>query len=112
MISDNMLLSNGYKQFNPPEIIYPYAETGFQKRFDDEVGKKYFITVIKYEKFEHPHTKETIPQSYEFEIQFSDKKTECMVNVLMFAGWDNIESVEQRAEDFWNMGCWNYYEEF
>ena len=112
MITDEVLLNAGYKQFKIGLEFHPTAETGFQKRFDDEIGKKYFITCIKYPAWEHPYMKETIPASYEFEIQFSDKETNCPVNVLLFAGWENIESVEKRAEDFWNMGCWKYYERF
>lgn len=112
MITDEVLLNAGYKQFKTGLEFHPTAETGFQKRFDDEIGKKYFITCIKYPAWEHPYMKETFPPSYEFEIQFSDKETNCPVNVLLFAGWEDIESVEKRAEDFWNMGCWKYYERF
>ena len=112
MITDEILLNAGYKQFKPITEFYHDSDVGFQKRFDDEVGKKYFITCIKYPEWYHPYTNESFPPSYEFEIQFTDKETGCPVNVLLFAGWPDIESVEKRAEDFWNMGCWKYYERF
>lgn len=42
MITDELLLNAGYKQFKTGLEFYPTAETGFKKRFDDEIGKKVF----------------------------------------------------------------------
>ena len=40
-------IAKGYKQFK--STIKPLADFGLQKRFDDENGKRYFITVWVYD---------------------------------------------------------------
>ena len=60
MTSDKELLKNGYKEFKPGPMDNPSVIDCFQKRFDDETGKRYFITVKKWDKLYHPHTHELL----------------------------------------------------
>ena len=40
-MTDEELLSRGYREFKPGPFDGEYVEKMFQKRFDDDVGKKY-----------------------------------------------------------------------
>lgn len=43
-----LLVERGYKEYPPGPIDSPSTILNFQKRFDDETGKKYFIDVHKH----------------------------------------------------------------
>ena len=105
------LLKAGYAEYRPGPLDHESIERKFQKRIDDEVGKKYFINAHKWRDAVHPTTGEKISSPIEFEIQLCDKETGNPVNLLLFGGW-TIEDIEKRAEEFWDMGCWKYYEVF
>ncbi len=112
MVDDKILLDAGYVRFEKNKMFDSEGvECKYQKRFDDENGTKYFITVDKWKPYAHPYTGKQIIGGYEFFIQLSDKETDAPVNIQLFSGWD-LDAAEKRAEDFWNMGVWRYYEEF
>lgn len=98
----------GYEQFGRSRLDNPYILHHWQKRFDDEIGKKYFITVNVWEPFSiHGQTADAY--TYEYEVQFTDKVTGNPVNLNFFAGWD-VEDVENRVEEMFRTGLWRHYE--
>lgn len=111
MVNDDVLMERGYHRY-PPEPDERFVTDRFQKRFDDKIGKKYFIDAIKYEAFVHPYTKEVSPPNYEFMVYFIDAKTEGAVRILLYAGWDDIEEVEKRVEQLFQTGLFAYYEKW
>ena len=111
MVSETTLKEAGYVQFPAIPVDSEGVECHFQKRFDDEIGKKYFITVDKYAPIIHSKTGEPFGPAYEFTMQLCDKVTDAPVNIRMFGGWE-LDAAEKRAEEIWHMGCWDYYERF
>lgn len=111
MVNDDVLMERGYYRY-PPEPEERFVTDCFQKRFDDEIGKKYFIDAIKYEAFVHPYTKEVFPPNYEFMVYFVDAKTKGAVRILLYAGWYDIEEVENRVEQLFQTGLFAYYEKW
>ena len=105
MITDELLLENGYKEYQPDRIFHPYANRFFQKRFKNEKGQtKYFITIYKYEDLDSK------TQSYNVDLQF-EKDTYTM-NILLFAINDKMTIEEIEAEVYkiwWELDC-KYYD--
>ena len=108
-MNDTELLENGYAQFKPSSFDEEGVETCFQKRITDKVGKKYFITVNKYNLDIHLPDGKISGPSYEFTVYFTNKANNCPVRILFYAGW-SIKEAEDIAEKLWQTGLWNYYE--
>ena len=53
-MTDNDIIDSGYKECSMP--IIKHASRFFQKRFDDNIGKKYFIDIYRYDFPDHPYT--------------------------------------------------------
>lgn len=106
--NDLILIDRGYKRYNPDPRIHRYMSDMFQKRFDDDVGKKYFITVYKYPETIAPNG-QLIPEAYECELYLESLNNNCPVQILFYSGW-TIEQVEERAEEIFQTGKYDYYE--
>lgn len=65
--------AKGYKRFsNTHRILGDYCSFGLQKRFDDEVGKRYFITVWVYDNTAYMDKYEGWSRwSFQPEVQFN-----------------------------------------
>jgi hypothetical protein len=109
---DKILIDRGYKQYQPTALDSDIVVACFQKRFDDEHGKKYFINVKK-------NDMSFIPEShrgdywkkfsYDYEVQVTFGEDERAVNLEMFSGW-SIEQVEKFMDEFFEKMGPNYYE--
>lgn len=103
MINDDLLLENGYKEWEVPSIN-KYAKKFFQKKFVNGEGKtQFFISFYKY-----VHVDDTI--NYEVELQFA--KDRYTMNITMFA-IDNmgILEIEEEVYDIWyDLDCKYYCE--
>ena len=104
----------GYKRFNQVKHVREYADFGLQKRFDDEIGKKYFITVYVYDNSQHKARGYDM-QDYSFspDIQFVLGDGKPTINLEI--GMDKITTiveVEQMVEQFWLMLGSVYYEKY
>lgn len=108
-MSDQDLINKGFHEYSPSAFDHESVETCFQKRYDDENGKKYFITVKKWKEFYHPHTHEVYPPNYEYDTQLYKKDGHDAVDVLFHSSW-NIEDVEDYLEKLWGTGLFDYYE--
>ena len=103
-MNDKVLLDAGYKKYSAPSIWEDFVEVIFQKRFDDEIGKKYFIDVKKCTSsyYDEPH--------YEVETQLYQKDTHNAMNIVWLHGWKSIEEIENWMDKFWNNEEYDYYE--
>jgi len=107
---DKNLLEKGYLEFEPSKIDSDFVETCFQKRFDDDQGKKYFITIKKIN-FSAIFPEDFPKYKYEFNVQLYQKYTHYPINLTFFDGWD-VEQVEKYMEKIWNSEEYDYYELF
>ena len=114
------LLDNGYKEFKPNPIIRK-ADRAFQKRVENDIGKKYFITIYYYNSF----TDNIDRESYEIDLQFNKivDNIEFTNNILIFGFGNyneekkiieydnvNIKDVEKYIEELWSKNEFEYYE--
>lgn len=106
MLTKETLLAAGYKPFK--SRVKQYTDQGYQKRFDDEHGKRYFITVWEYDNRPYKHN---CPQLNDFnyapESQFEIGTI--AFNVEMITP-ESVEEMEAFFERMWmSMNC-DYYE--
>lgn len=106
---DEVLKEHGYHEFEPGKYDSQYIETKFQKRFDDEIGKKYFITINKWHSFTNPLSNEQYGPGYEFTTQFNIHEN--CIDLNLFSGW-SVEEAEKQVEELWQTGKFDYYEVF
>lgn len=105
-----MIESRGYHSFEPPNFgKYENVKKAYQKRFDDEKGKRYFIDIYIYEELIHPLTGESYGHAVEYETQLNDINTDYPVNIQFFAGW-SVDLVEERLKEIFETGRYRYYE--
>ena len=108
---DDDLLEKDYAKFKPSKFDSDGVEVIFQKRFDDDIGKKYFITVKKWKAWTHPYTNETFPSTYEFFVQMYKKDSHDPIDILFHSSW-NLIDVEKYMDELWSTGLFDYYELF
>lgn len=114
------LLDNGYEEFKSNSIRRK-AHRAFQKRVDNDIGKKYFITIYYYNSF----TDNINRESYKIDLQFNktvnDIELTHDITIFEFGEYDekekvlkydkiNIKDIEDHIEDIWLKNNFNYYE--
>lgn len=113
-ITDEYLLEKGYKKYPPSPLDNKSVVARFQKRFDDNFGKKYFVDILRWSNDYIPmscRSEDFEIYSYEYEIYFSMCQEERDLKVKFFNNW-SIEDVEIFAEDFFEKMHPNYYEDW
>ena len=111
-MNDEYLLEHGYKQFSPTIIDSSLVVSKFQKRFDDDFGKKYFITVSKWSHEyvpTHRRDKWWKQFTYTYDVQLSMFEEEKTINLEFFSDW-TLEEVENYMEELFEKMKPNYYE--
>ena len=109
MITQEDLISAGYKPFKQKNIC-EFTESFWQKRFDDDKGKKYFITLAEYDNSKYKDT-------YQFEGRYSFQSDTQFVssgvtfNIEMLSP-KSVEEMEEFFENMWVKLSCDYYEEF
>lgn len=104
------LLERGYSRYAPSPVDGECVTDLYQKRFDDETGKKYFITVKRWDFSKFPNARGLKP-SLEYETQLYKKGSHDAVNLSFFDSW-NVEDVEEHVEWMFSSGRFDYYEEW
>lgn len=113
-MTDEYLIEHGYHQYPTPPFYSDNVVSMFQKRFDDELGKKYFINVLKWSHSYVPiyrRDKWWKPFSYEYEVQITMSDNENGLDLKFHSSW-TLEEVEQFMEDFFEKMKPNYYEDW
>lgn len=112
-MTDDFLLERGYKKYGRSIYDNDYVVTRFQKRFDDDFGKKYFINIIKISNNfvpEHLRRKEGWePYTYSYEVQVTQSASENALNLEFYPDW-KLEDVEEFMESMFEKMKLNYYE--
>ena len=111
-MTDEYLLNLGYKEYEPTMYDDYYIVGRFQKRFDDEIGKRYFIDVIKWSNEFVPECRRDEwwePFTYEYEVHVTMNKEENPLILHYLSSW-KPEDVEKNVEDFFEKMKPNYYE--
>ena len=112
IMTDKYLLERGYKQYNPTPFDNTSVVARFQKRFDDDFGKKYFIDALKWSHDyvpEHMRDEWWKPFSYCYETQITMFEGRKALNLEFFSDW-TLEEVEKFMEDMFKKMKLNYYE--
>lgn len=111
-MDDKYLLERGYKEYPPTRFDSEMTVAMFQKRFDDNVGKKYFINVTKNSWDFVPESRRDkwwVPFTYEYEVQVTKFEEEKPINLNFFSGW-SLDEVETFMEEFFEKMNLNHYE--
>ena len=110
-MTDKEILDKGYHGYKCTPFDKDYVECRFQKRFDDEIGKKYFIEIIKYGQWRHPSTYELMGDTYEYEVYLEPKNYKGAIRILFYAG-ATLDEVEKQVEELFATGNYEYYEKW
>lgn len=105
----------GYKRYEIPSKTRDFnklADFMLQRRFDDEVGKRYFITVYCYDRDRYPaEIREKLHERYGFmptvHFELGDNKPFFAIEMNAIKSIDEVESY---FEKFWLMLGKPYYE--
>ena len=112
------LIDNGYKPF---KSNLNSSIRGFQKRFDNEIGKKYFITIWHYNHAKQLNRPDLLKQdSYTSDVQFrfdkDGKDSTCNIEYWGdmlpndYRPVTTLKDIESFFEDFFNKFKPEYYE--
>lgn len=110
-MTDDELIEHGYKEYKPTSFDHESVEKCFQKRFDDDIGKKYFITVRKWSGWTHPYNGLAVPAGYEASVQFCSADTDDPISMTFHASW-RLTDVEKYVEALFQTGLFRYYEKW
>lgn len=113
-MNDEYLLSKGYKSYPATRFDSDLTVLRFQKRFDDDTGKKYFINVLKNSwdfMDESRRGRWWKPFTYTYEIQITMFEGKKPINLEFFSDW-TLEEVEQYMEKLFKCMNHNYYEKW
>lgn len=111
-MTDKYLIEHGYKKYEPTTIDNESVVARFQKRFDDDFGKKYFVDVIKWSNNYVPvnrRDKWWKPFTYFYKTQITMFEDQKPLNFEFFSNWD-LEEVEKFMGDLFEKMKPNYYE--
>ena len=103
------LEEKGYRKYSPTSFDNESVVARYQKRFDDDKGKKYFIDVVEWKPFIQPYTREDFGPAFEFELQMYGKGTHNAINMTFHSSWE-LADVEAFVERQFATGEYDYYE--
>ena len=113
-MTDQDLLDRGFKRYPRAWFESDGIDVCFQKRYDDEVGKRYFININKWKPIEDRNAPDGVwPANYEYEVYFqnNDSEKRGAIKILLYAGWD-IDEVEEYVQKLFETGLFEYYEKW
>lgn len=111
-MTDEYLIEKGYRKYNPTPYDNKYIVARFQKRFDDEYGKKYFIDVLKWsQNFIPVERRDEYWEQYvyEYEVQVYMYTEDNTINLHFYTNW-TLDKVEEFMAEFFEKMRPNYYE--
>ena len=113
--TDEYFLERGYYKYDRTPFQSDMIMYNFQKRFDDNKGKKYFIDIHKISNewmTESCKQQEWYkPFQYDYSCQLYKKDSHAPVNMEFFSDW-MIEQVEEFVERLFQNGELDYYEKY
>ena len=110
MITAQQLIDSGYRKYSG-QTGKQFSNVTYQKRVDDELGKKYFINISEWDNHEHKlRYSGMLDFSYEADAQLTDALGQ-VFNVELLSPAD-IWLVEAFFEGLWVSKRCEYYEKF
>lgn len=109
---DEYLKEHGFHEYKPTQFDNNSVVSRFQKRYDDDFGKKYFIDVLKWDNSYVSYDRRDKwwkPYTYTYETQITLFKDRKALNFEFFSDW-TLEQVEKFMEDIFHKMNVNYYE--
>lgn len=111
-MTDEYLTGRGYKKYDPTEFDNESIVVRFQKCFKDNLGKKYFINVVKWSLEFIPKDMRDEwwqPYSYEYQVQITMFDTKKPLDLEFHSDW-TLEEVEDYMCKLFDSMTVNYYE--
>lgn len=106
---EDVLIEKGYKKYvSQSNSVFKMTDTLFQKKVVDDKGVRYFIDCWWYK--EETINGYTIPESWQFEVQFHGNEASQTMNVMLFE--KDVDKAEQMFNDVWTKLNLGYYEEY
>lgn len=103
-VTKEILIRNNYNQYDVDRKIYSERVVAkYQKRLDDDSGKKYYIDVTEWS---FPEC-ENDYYRFEFSVQFH--KDDKPINIILFGNEWTIEEIEDLVDDMWHKYNMDYY---
>ena len=109
-MTDKELLDAGYKRYDPPSIHADCVTDLYQKCIKDDTGKRYFISIERWDFSRISHRASDTQPSFETTVQFTHKNGET-VDITCYNGWE-IDQIEKFYDDLWKLGWFKYYEKY
>jgi hypothetical protein len=113
LTTDDFLSAN-YRKFNTNHLRNS-SDYGLQKKFTDELGIRYFITVYAYDNKSKSYWNEqkyNMPEvSFSPDIQFRrDKTNKVTLNIQLFIEGTTVQEIEDEVLSLWLATGGDYYE--
>ena len=108
-MTDQDFIDLGFREYPPTRFEHEGVEKIFQKRYDDDIGKRYFIDISKWRGGTHPYTGDRFPESYEYDTQLYSKNKHDAVDIKFHSSWE-LKDVEDYLKKLFNTGLFDYYE--
>ena len=103
------LINAGYDRYDPAPISNECVTDLYQKCVKDDIGKKYYINVNRWDFT--PCGQKNEPIGYECNVQFRHKKTGEYTDIVCLDGW-SVADMEKYYADIWYTGMFRYYEKW
>lgn len=114
-LTDQYFLDRGYVSYEKTPIQPATVLCNFQKVFQDDKGKKYYIDVHKVSNEWMSDTDKKqewyTPYAYEYSCQLYEKGTYAAMNLEFFSEW-SLDHVEAFVERMFQNGELEYYEKY
>ena len=105
------LTERGYVRFKPSAIDNECVTDLYQKKFSDEHGIRYFITIKRWDMSRYNDALHKYEPSFEYTTQLYKKGSHAAVNVEFFDAW-TLEEAEEYLQWMFESGKFDYYEEY
>lgn len=111
MLTVEDFIKAGYKQFNTNGL--KSSDFGLQKRFDDAIGQKYYITIWVYDYSGYKNYKDENKYRFMPDVQFSILNESRRITISMHVDDDDtVEDIESFYEVTWKRLKCDYYEKW
>jgi hypothetical protein len=105
MITEQELIDKGFRKYpNTDDVVFPYSDFFYQKKFVDDIGVKYFVEVVHYavDTFSNGNR---LPESWMVHLNINEPH-------MRFEQYrvDDLDYALERCETFFQTLDCNHYE--
>jgi hypothetical protein len=104
MITEQELIDKGFRKHNSNDVVFPYSDFFYQRKFVDDVGVKYFVDVVHYPETGYPNGNK-VDESWMIHQNINEPHMRFDQHRI-----DDLDIALEKCEKFFQtMGC-EYYE--